>query len=204
MTLKYIFAKVIAKSKPNAVRNCKVDKRTHLGHGNTLLNSSIGKYTYIGNRCSVVECEMGNFCSVAGGVSIGGGAHPLDRVSSSPVFHSGRNILRKNFASFDFYPYKKTVIGSDVWIGSGCKIKGGVTIGTGAVIGMGSVLTHDVPPYEIWAGNPAKLIRKRFDDETIEALLKTEWWNLSDQELEKCAKYFDDPEKLIAYFEENK
>ena len=67
-----------------------------------------------------------------------------------------------------------------------------VTIGDGAVIGGGSVVTKDVGPYEIWAGNPARFIRKRFDDETIEKLLKIKWWDWSDEQLKKAGKYFSD------------
>lgn len=74
---------------------------------------------------------------------------------------------------------------------------GGVTIGDGAVIGAGSIVTKDVGPYEIWAGNPAKLIRKRFDDETIKKLLKTQWWNWNDARLEEMGSYFMDVQSFI-------
>ena len=128
----------------------------------------------------------------------------MDWVSTSPVFYKGRNVLRANFSQNSYDEYKKTVIGNDVWIGSGCFIKGGVTIGDGAVIGMGSVVTHDVPPYEVWAGNPAKLIKKRFDDETIASLLKTKWWDMSEDELRKCGDLFERPQDFLKYLEENK
>lgn len=75
-------------------------------------------------------------------------------------------------------PTPRTVIGNDVWIGQGAFIKAGVHIGTGAVIGMGAVVTHDVEPYKIWVGNPARLIRKRFDDEMVQQLLASKWWRI--------------------------
>ena len=100
-------------------------------------------------------------------------------------------------ATNDFTKYKKTVIGNDVWIGNNCIIKGGITIGDGAIIGMGSVVTHDVPPYEIWAGNPAHLIRKRFDDETIKQLIEIKWWDMSEEELQEIGDLFKNPEELI-------
>ena len=71
-------------------------------------------------------------------------------------------------------------------------IKAGLTIGDGAIIGMGSVVTKDVGPYEIWAGNPAKMIRKRFDIDKINKMLEIKWWNWEDEEIEKYAKTFND------------
>lgn len=74
---------------------------------------------------------------------------------------------------------------------------GGITIGDGAVIGAGSIVTKDVGPYEIWAGNPARFIRKRFDDETIEKLLKSQWWNWDDEKLKKYGEKFQSPEEFV-------
>ncbi len=91
----------------------------------------------------------------------------------------------------------KTIIENDVWIAHDVKIKGGVTISTGAVIGMGAVVTHDIGPYEIWAGNPARLIKKRFNDEIIERLLISKWWDLNSVELQKYAQWFYEPELFL-------
>ena len=73
----------------------------------------------------------------------------------------------------------------------------GVTIGDGAVIGAGSIVTKDVGPYEIWAGNPARFIRKRFDDETIEKLLESQWWNWDDEKLKMYGEKFQSPEEFV-------
>jgi serine acetyltransferase len=78
-------------------------------------------------------------------------------------------------------------------------IKGGIKIGNGSVIGMGSVVTKDIGDYEIWAGNPARLIRKRFDDDTISELLKVEWWNFSDHTLNKQGNLINNIEHFIAF-----
>lgn len=90
-----------------------------------------------------------------------------------------------------------TTIGNDVWIGSRAIILGGTNIADGAVIGSGSVVTKDIGPYEIWAGNPAKFIRKRFDDQTIEKLLESKWWDWSDEKLLLKGSDFIDVEKFI-------
>lgn len=128
--------------------------------------------------------------------------HPIERVSSSPVFHKEKNILQKNFVEFDTVSDKDIVINSDVWIGAGVTVLSGVKIGVGAVVGAGSVVTHDIPPYEIWAGNPAKKIRSRFDEKTTNDLLKTNWWEWNDKKIEEYANLFNDPVKFIEKFKE--
>lgn len=110
--------------------------------------------------------------------------------------------MKKNFARHEFEIFKRTSIGNDVWIGNRVMIKAGVKIGDGAVIGMGSIVTHDVGAYEIWAGNPARLIRKRFDEETINELMKTKWWEWEDQRIEKYAEEVTSPESFVKDLEE--
>ena len=82
-------------------------------------------------------------------------------------------------------PYKgDTVVGNDVWIGQQATILPGVHIGDGAIVGLNSVVGSHVPPYTIVAGNPAKIIRKRFDDEMIQLLLQLQWWNKTIEEIQ--------------------
>lgn len=121
----------------------------------------------------------------------------MEWVSTSPVFHKGRNIMNKNFSNHEFNTQKKTIIGNDVWIGNNCLIKSGVIIGDGAIIGMGSVVTKNIEPYSIVAGNPAKMIRKRFDDEIVNKLLETKWWNYDDSKIEQESIFFNNVEKFI-------
>ncbi len=79
-----------------------------------------------------------------------------------------------------------------------------MTISDGAVIGMGSVVTHDVGPYEIWAGNPARMIRKRFDDEIVENLQQIKWWSWNEKEIKEYAAYFSDPNEFVRHVEEKR
>ena len=174
-----------------------VDKTAAICSGVRFYRGKIGKYSYIGNNSFVSDTNIGNFTSISTDCYIGGTSHPTDWVSTSPVFHKWENIMKKNFARNEFEIFKRTTIGNDVWIGNRVMIKAGVKNGDGAVVGMGSIVTKDIGPYEIWAGNPARLIRKRFDDETIDALEKMKWWEWDDIKIEKCADKFTTPSELI-------
>jgi chloramphenicol O-acetyltransferase type B len=124
---------------------------------------------------------IGKFCAIASGVKFimgGNQGHDHSRFTSFPL-----EVLRedfdayKNSSSIAYERKGDTVIGNDVWIGVEALILSGIKIADGAVIGARSVVTKNVGPYEVWAGNPAKLIRKRFSDDVIELLLKIQWWN---------------------------
>lgn len=203
MKSRFIIAKILKRGlNPPALRNCHKHKTAKVCSGSELTKVTIGKYSYIGNRCFVVNASIGNFCSIADRCSIGGAMHPLERVSTSPVFHEGRNIMRKNFIKFPRVSSEETIIGHDVWLGMGVFVKSGVSIGNGAVIGMGSVVTHDVPAYEIWAGNPAKKIGMRFSEKIANAIEETNWYNFEDSEIDVYAKTFDNPERFLQLFNE--
>lgn len=186
---------------PPALNLCEVDKTAKVCSRSELARCSIGRYSYIGYQNFMVNVSIGSFCSIADRCSIGGATHPIEYVSTSPVFHEGRNILHKNFSKHPMPKTPRTIIDSDVWIGQGAFIKAGLHIGTGAVIGMGSVVTHDIGPYEIWAGNPARLLHKRFDDKTIHQLLDSKWWELSDDKLSMYAKHFNEPQNFLGEIE---
>ena len=197
MKISYLLAKIIKKIHIPAIKNSKINKNSKICAGSHIVSSKLGKYSYVGNHCTVINAEIGNFCSIADNCIIGGASHPLDWVSTSPVFHSGKNVLKKNFSKHEYVVGVQTKIGSDVWIGNNSLIKSGVRIGHGAVIGMGSVLTKDVGDYEIWAGNPAVLIRKRFDDDIISQILKSKWWDDQDDKISKYANLINRTHEFI-------
>lgn len=197
MKLSYYLAKLIKKLNISAIKQSDIHKTAKICSGSHLVDSTINRYTYIGNYCTVINTKIGSFTSIADNCIIGGAAHPLDWVSTSPVFHSGKNVLRTNFSNHNFVSTKQTIIGNDVWIGNNALIKSGITIHNGAVIGMGSVVTKNVGPYEIWAGNPAKFIRKRFNQNTIEVLEQYEWWDLDETKLNSIAKNFNNIETFL-------
>ncbi len=120
---------------------------------------------------------IGSFCQIASSVTfiMNGANHQMNAVSTFPFYiFEG---WEQDVPPMSELPFKgDTVIGNDVWIGQNTTILPGVNIGNGAIIGANSVLASDVMPYTIVAGNPAKLIRKRFDDELIELMQKFKWW----------------------------
>lgn len=198
-SLSYLYSKIMRKFLiGKSIINSKIDNSSKVNSGCNIVNTQVGKYSYIGYDGEIVNCKIGNFCSVASGVRIGGAEHPIDWVSTSPVFqnvkHSGP---QKRFARLTLPASKKTEIGHDVWIGYNAIVKAGVTIGNGAVIGAGAVVTKDVPPYAVVAGNPAKVIKYRFDDETIKELESMKWWNLSDDRLSIIANMINNPKEFV-------
>ena len=125
--------------------------------------SEMGEGSYVGGFSHISQfTTIGKYCSIANLVTIGAQPHALDRFCNYP---------------FKSTPNRITTIGNDVWIGSNSVVLGGVSIGDGAVVGAGSVVTRNVPPYAIVAGNPARILRYR----PIQA---KGWWNLTKAEIE--------------------
>lgn len=161
--------------------------------GSKLLESSefaeVGRFTYGRPRFvafpSSSRMQIGSFCSIADGVTfILGGEHFTERVTTYPL-----NVL---FCDVDL-PWLENekgpiVIGNDVWIGYGATILSGVTIGNGAVIGAGSVVACDVEAYSIVAGNPSRVLRKRFAPEVIGAIERLRWWEWDISTIRKNAR----------------
>jgi len=140
-------------------------------------------------RKDVDKLIIGKYCSIGSGavfMMAGNQGHRMDWVSTFP-FYFQANIFKASKNA-----YKKignTIIANDVWIGSEAMIMAGVNIGSGAVIAARTVVTKDVPPYAIVGGNPAQLIKYRFDDETIAKLLQLKWWDWSEEEVKAAMSY---------------
>lgn len=160
-----------------------------LPHPHSTDQMDVGKWTYYFelhiDSLIPKSVRIGNFCAISGQVVIMVTAdHRVDRVTTYP-FMSFSDKGWPNARGIQGHPTGKgpVVIGNDVWIGREALILSGVTIGDGAVIGARAVVTKDVPPYAIVAGNPAKVVKYRFDPETIRKLLAIAWWDWPDQEI---------------------
>jgi len=150
----------------------------------------VGAYTYgrenlkILFRDSGQKVKFGKFCSIAKDVTIFlGGGHRHDWVTTYPFGHVELDAFGPE--QIDGHPSSKgsVIIGNDVWIGQGVTIMPGINIGDGAVIAANSHVVNDIPPYSIVGGNPARLIRLRFDGDTIARLLAIQWWNFPTSEI---------------------
>lgn len=154
-------------------------------------NCELGAFSYINGyyTSSLYGCRIGRYCSIAEAVVVGAPEHPVDQFTTHPFSFTRRAHLPQFYdleefvrlapdedAPLSFVMPQTTTIGHDVWIGAGAFVKRGVTIGDGAVIAAHAVVTHDVPPYAIVVGTPAKVLRLRAPEPLVERLLKLQWW----------------------------
>jgi chloramphenicol O-acetyltransferase type B len=190
-------SKALKKARLIAVKNSTVHSTSKLESGTSFYSSTMGKFSFCGYDCEIVNADIGSFTSIANCVVIGGGRHPMEWVGMSPVFYEGRDSVNAKFSEHVRQQPRRVSIGHDVWLGRSVIVLPGVTIGDGAVVGAGSVVTKEVPPYAIVAGNPARLIRYRFSELLRSRLLSARWWDLNDRELRALAPYVRDVEAFL-------
>ena len=198
MNLGYIWAKISKYCNRPALKNCTMDRLAKVGPGSNCINVTMKRYSYMGMNNSVSNTDIGAFCSIANYCLIGGGKHTIDTVSTSPVFHAGRNLFNTHFSKVPKPEAQRVYIGNDVWIGQMAFIKEGVHIGDGAVIGAHAVVTHDIPPYAIVVGNPGKIVRYRFPENIVKQLLEIKWWNMSESEIRRIEDKFLSIDEFIS------
>ena len=156
------------------VARCRIGNNVALNRRSYFNDSIIGSFSYAGSNTTMNYSEIGKFCSLARNVDIGGFDHDYHKVTTMPMFRFKQLSEGGNPSVGD---KELCRIGNDVWIAAGTQILHKVSVGDGAVIGGGAVVTKDVPPYAIVAGVPARIIKFRFDEQTIEELLDIRWWD---------------------------
>lgn len=156
-------------------------------------NVNIGNFTRINGPntnifAEVNKISIGNFCSIARNVDIQEWYHHTDRLSTHPIL---RNYLSEP-AINEMTSKGDIIIENDVWIGAQSVILSGTKIGNGAIIGANSVVTKDIPPFAIVAGNPTRIIKYRFDQNTIGEILKLKWWEWDKNKLKRNKRIFNE------------
>jgi virginiamycin A acetyltransferase len=175
-----------------------ISKKARIDDPSRIYNTVIGDYSYVSVNSRISETTIGKFCSIGPNLICGWGIHPLNGITTSPMFYSNINQNGYSYVKEPKIQERKQIrIGHDVFIGMNVTILDGVIIGNGAVIGAGSVVTGNIPNYAIAAGVPAKVIKYRFDEDTICKLIDCSWWDWDEKELYRIEKYFFDVQSFL-------
>ncbi len=181
---------------PLIAGNVRLGKRCSISRGVELASGVVlGDATYVNCGTIIGSGRIGKYCSIGPYSMIGLAAHPADRLSTSPMLYGRQNLLGCA-CSWDDFPHPPE-IGNDVWIGAGVFVGQGVRIGDGAIIGAGAVVIHDVPPYAIAAGVPARILRYRFRPQQIEDLQRSPWWEETIADLSLRPERFQSPWDVV-------
>jgi phosphonate metabolism protein (transferase hexapeptide repeat family) len=186
----------------STVINSRFGEYTEIAAGCFCNEITLGDYSYLSSCVRAIWCDIGKFSSIASHCVINPGNHPYQRVTQS---HCTYRCRQYGFADQDddaFFEWRRqdvVTIGHDVWLGHGVYVMPGAKIATGAVVAAGSVVTRNRPvgPYEIAAGSPAKPVKKRFSDRTIDRLLEIQFWDWPREKLEQGFRDLYDVEAFI-------
>ena len=187
------------------IQNCTLGRYVEIGDRCVLEETAVGDYTYCFCSNDVIYTTLGKFNSIATGVRISPVQHPAKTRAAAHHF-------TYRCSHYGFGPDDEGLIrwrretshvttGNDVWIGHNAVVMGGVTLGDGAVVGAGAVVTHDVAPYEIVGGVPARHIGWRYAPEVIAAMERIRWWDWSHETLKERLRDFDDVERFCARYD---
>lgn len=168
------------------VTDSTLGRYTEIGARTLFSESSLGDYSYVVQDCEIIYTTVGRFCSIASHVRVNPGNHPMERASQSHFTYRASAYFEGEADEPGFFDRRRAApvaIGHDVWIGHGAVVLPGRSIGHGAVVAAGAIVTKDVAPYAIVAGNPARFVRARFGEAVAERLQRLAWWDWSHEAL---------------------
>ncbi|MGQ0666814.1 MAG: CatB-related O-acetyltransferase [Nitrospiraceae bacterium] len=172
------------------IMNSSLSGNMFLGLSSCINRSEIGRYVGVAYFSYLADTLSGNYCTFGSRVSVGAFSHPTDSLTVHEVGYRnttesyGETMLAQDSKHYLEARAIKTKIGNDVWVGDNSVIIKGIEIGNGAIVAAGSIVTKDVAPFSIVAGNPARTIRMRFPDDIINKIQAVRWWDLSMKELQ--------------------
>jgi phosphonate metabolism protein (transferase hexapeptide repeat family) len=175
------------------VRNSRFGAYTEVGARTVISETTMGDYSYIVQDGQIDMSEIGKFCSIASHVRINPGNHPTERASQSHFLYRASRYFEGEADEAAFFDWRRAhavTIGHDVWIGHGGVVLAGRKVGTGAVVAAGAIVTKDVAPYTIVGGNPARVIRRRFEEPIGERLQALAWWDWDHEKLRRALPDF--------------
>lgn len=204
--LRKILRRALLKVFPELYRLDDIKDPIRKSMGNTVLSNNVrtyppyqindcivGSYSYIGDNSIVNKTVIGKFTSIGPNFLCGWGIHPIDGISTSPMFYSTKKQNGITLSDRDkIEELKRIYIGNDVFIGMNVTILDGVTIGDGAVIGAGAVVSKNIPDYAVAYGNPIQIYKYRFSEEQIKRFKEIKWWNYPEEKLSEIEKMFFD------------
>jgi phosphonate metabolism protein (transferase hexapeptide repeat family) len=168
------------------VRDTTLGAYTEVGARTTLIEVAMGDYSYVVNDAQIIYTTIGKFCSIAAMTRINPGNHPMHRATQAHFTYRSSAYFRGERDDADFFEWRRShrvQIGHDVWIGHGAIVLPGRSIGTGAVVAAGAIVTKDVAAYTIVAGNPARAIKRRFPEAVADRLARLAWWDWGHEKL---------------------
>lgn len=185
------------------IYDCYLGAWTEIGANSLLVETTLDDYSYTAGDNQIIYTSIGKFSNIASHVRINPGNHPIERVT---LHHMTYRRQQYGFgdddaAFFDWRREHHCVIGHDTWLGHNATIMPGVTVGHGAVVGTSAVVTHDVTPYTIVVGVPARPLRQRFPNATVEALLRIAWWDWDHATLKARIDEMNDVEQFVATYD---
>jgi virginiamycin A acetyltransferase len=177
---------------------CTFGKYVKLTKTYEIYETKIGDFTYISRNSRIFNTRIGRFCSIGSNFISGNGIHPINGISTAPMFYSDLKqngiTLSTKSKIVEFLP---VTIGNDVFIGDNVTVLSGINIGHGAVIGAGAVVSKDIPPYAVAVGCPIQVLKYRFSEDQISSLLRIQWWNLPEERLKEIEEKFFDVDEFI-------
>src|SRR6201995_791468 len=175
------------------LRDVKLGAYCEVGARTMLLEVAMDDYSYVVNDSQITYTTIGKFCSIAAMTRINPGNHPMHRATQAHFTYRASAYFPGEADDAEFFAWRRSHrvhIGHDVWIGHGAIILPGRKVGTGAVIAGGAIVTKDVPAYTIVAGNPARIVRRRFSEEVEARLARLAWWDWDHETLRKALPDF--------------